>query len=134
MRKETTMTTTAVNPIRRILLAAGTAAMVSTAVVFGATADAEESSTTAPITLATSTSALPDPNGLHSEFCPFGKAHKHGKGCRGGSLTKGKPRKCVLHGGLGAIGGFAAGSPGGITAPQGAVLGAATGCASSFID
>lgn len=130
------MTATVVNPIHRILLAAGTAAMVSTAVVFGVTASAEEIPTTAPITLVTSTSAWPASNGLHSEFCPFGKARKHGKGCRGGSLTKGKPRKCATGGAIGAIagGGAAAAGTGGFGTTQGAILGAASGCAASLID
>lgn len=130
------MTATAVNPIHRILVAAGTAAMVSTAVVFGATAGAEEIPATAPITLATSASALSAPNGLHSEFCPFGKAHKHGKGCRGGSLTKGKARKCAAGGAIGAMvgGAAAAGGTAGMGTTQGAILGAAGGCATSLID
>ena len=109
----------------RILLGALVAATVAT----GTTGTASASPTvSAPLTLAATSTTL---QGAHPSFCPFGKAHKHGKGCRGGSLVKGKNGKCLKGAAIGAavtgFGGFIA--TGGTGAAQGALLGAIGGCA-----
>jgi hypothetical protein len=66
----------------------------------------------------------------YPSVCIFGKAHKHGKGCRGGSLVK--PERATKCGKGAVVGGLAGagfgGSFGPEFAPTGTYLGAAAGC------
>jgi hypothetical protein len=96
--------------ISRILLAAA-----ATAGLVGASGAVPTTQTTEPVTLAAVSSSLDGNTGLHLGFCPFGKAHKHGRGCRFGSIKNVvKPAKrCAAAGSEGAMAGYEAGGEAG---------------------
>lgn len=80
---------------------------------------------TQPVVRVVSSATLTSATHVHPSFCVLGKAHKKGKGCRGGSVAKKvKPEleECVKNGSLGYEIGSAFGTPG-------KVAGAAVGCA-----
>jgi len=122
------MVTIAHIALRRILV--GAAAVLATSAL-GIYAAPPTPQASAPVSLSAMSSSWNTPDTLHLSFCPLGKAHKHGKGCRGGSIKNlVKPTtKCVE----GAAGGAATGAglatlAGPEAAPTGAWIGAGGGC------